>query len=85
MNDFQSESTEAYLISLKDVCDGKSLIELIQYKEYLLEDELYEMADGITKAISFCEKNTIKSIKNEITRQMNYIGKECRSRWSPYH
>jgi len=73
MNDFQSESTEAYLISLKDVCDGKSLIELIQYKEYLLEDELYEMADGITKAISFCEKNTIKSIKNEITRQMNYI------------
>jgi hypothetical protein len=39
MNDFQLESTEAYLISLKDVCDGISLIELIQYKEHLLEDE----------------------------------------------
>ena len=56
MNDFQLESTEAYLISLKDVCDGTSLIELFQYKEHLLEDELYEMADGVTKSYFLLRK-----------------------------
>ena len=63
-------------MSIKLICsdiDGT----LLQYGKKELEDEIFEQIRELhRRGILFCPASDRKSVR---------VGKECRSRWSPYH
>ena len=59
------------------VLDGKTFAITDNGKRYLLRKRLYEIESGLPA--EFIKIN--KSARSEERR----VGKECRSRWSPYH
>ena len=47
-----------------------------------MENNIYDISDMHDDAISLCDKyDFLASVRSEERR----VGKECRSRWSPYH
>ena len=53
-------------------------------KKYIffdLDGTLTDSAEGITNSVAYVLKHYGISVRSEERR----VGKECRSRWSPYH
>ena len=40
---------------------------------------------SLTKAMNFAEKNGVVKAYGDYRSEERRVGKECRSRWSPYH
>ena len=58
------------------------------YKEDEVDDFLTLLAEDVEKMRNenYQLKETVKKLSSELTRsEERRVGKECRSRWSPYH
>jgi len=76
--------------SLKDSLPGASDINILMSIEGNIRDKYYEAFDVILNDNDFkFEKRTRRPPKNKlnslIRSEERRVGKECRSRWSPYH
>ena len=66
---------------------GAALEELIEAQGWtvashvVVRDDVSEIGDAIVEAADECHANVVLTCRSEERR----VGKECRSRWSPYH
>ena len=80
-----SKNNAVDLVILKDELKKQSLLEKVGGAEYLMElEESVPLASNVEYYAKIVREKTIK--RDLITRsEERRVGKECRSRWSPYH
>ena len=49
-----------------------------------VKKSIFEMADAITNALNQLENRQVE-LAQKLRSEERRVGKECRSRWSPYH
>ena len=60
---------------------GRGTYVLAQNKEFYKEQQQKKIEEYLQAAVEAAKENAISTTRSEERR----VGKECRSRWSPYH